>query len=639
MSHMKKQDFSADVEAVMKKYDRESNTRIWEGKPKIAITAVTAAFSLYCILSTLFSRAGIEIRLTAFLAYIIVIGYLHYPRSKHHVQVNHIPWYDWVLMAAGAGSFLYYCLNYRDLVMVLSSASKMTPFFLAVGIIGTVSLVELCRRCVGLPILCVVGVLLGYTLLCGMRLNRVVYTLFYGTSGILSTPVNVCAKYMVVFIILGAFLERSGIADFFTDIANALVGGFAGGPAKAAVVASALEGMVSGSSVANTVGSGSITIPLMKDTGYTPEFAGAVEAAASTGGQIMPPILGAAAFLMAEYMGVPYAQVALMAIIPAFLYFAGIFISVHLEARRLGLKGIPREKLPKLTKLLPKVYLLSPLVVLVYLVSSNTRTMQTSATIAILVAIGVSMFRADTRITPKRFLEAMEAGGKGTITVAVACAMAGIIAGCITVTGLGSQLISAVVTLSGGNQMIALVLTMLCCIVLGMGVPTTATFCIMANTCAPILTRMGIGTIPAMFFVFYFGIVADITPPVALAAYAGAAIAKSDPMKTGVQATRLAIAAFIIPYVFAIHPQMLLIDATLPQVLQITLTSFLGMMGVCSGLTGYLTAPMTMPARLAAILGGMLMIVPGTATDILGAGIIAALVLWGLAGKRRAVTA
>ncbi len=639
MSDLLKQDFSADVEAVMKKYDRESNTRIWEGTPKLAVSAITAIFSIYCILSTLFSRAGIEIRLTAFLAYIIVIGYLHYPRSKHHVQINHVPWYDWVLMAAGAGSFLYYCLNYNELVMVISSASKMTPFFLAVGIIGTVSLVELCRRCVGLPILCVVGALLGYTLLSGMRLNRVVYTLFYGTSGILSTPVNVCAKYMVVFIILGAFLERSGIADFFTDIANAMVGGYAGGPAKAAVVASALEGMVSGSSVANTVGSGSITIPLMKDTGYTPEFAGAVEAAASTGGQIMPPILGAAAFLMAEYMGVPYSEVAMMAIIPAFLYFAGIFISVHLEAKRLGLKGIPKEKLPKVRELLPKLYLLTPLAVLVYLVSSNTRTMQTSATIAILVAIAVSMLRKETRITPKRFVEAMEAGGKGTITVAVACAMAGIIAGCITVTGLGSKLISAVVTLSGGNQLIALVLTMLCCIVLGMGVPTTATFCIMANTCAPILTQMGIGTIPAMFFVFYFGIVADITPPVALAAYAGAAIAKSDPMKTGVQATRLAIAAFIIPYVFAIHPEMLLIEAKALEVVQITLTSFLGMVGVCAGLTGYLTRPMNLITRLAAILGGMLMIVPGTVTDILGAAIIAVLVLWGLNGRRNTVVA
>ena len=634
-----RQDFSADVDAVMKKYDRESNTRIWEGKAKIAVSIFTALFSLYCILSTLFSKAGIEVRLTAFLAFIVVIGYLHYPRSKHNVRPNHMPWYDIVLMLAGAGSFLYYCVNYNDLVMVISSASKMTPFFIIVGIVGIVSLVELCRRCVGLPILCVVGALVAYSFLSGMRINRIIYTLFYSTSGVMSTPINVCAKYMVVFIIMGAFLERSGIADFFTDIANSLVGGFAGGPAKAAVVASALEGMVSGSSVANTVGSGSITIPLMKDTGYSPAFAGAVEAAASTGGQIMPPILGAAAFLMAEYMGIPYAEVAVMAIIPAFLYFAGIFISVHLEAKRLGLKGIPKEKLPKLSKLLPKVYLLTPLVVLVYLVSSSTRTMQTSATIAILVTIGISMFNKETRITPKRFFEAMEAGGKSTITVAVACAMAGIISGCITVTGLGSKLISAVFTLSGGNTFIALVLTMLCCIVLGMGVPTTATFCIMANTCAPILTQMGIGNIPALFFVFYFGIVADITPPVALAAYAGAAIAKSDPMKTGIQATKLAIAAFVIPYVFAIHPEMLLIDAEIFEVIQITITSFLGMAGLCAGLTGYLTVPLNLPARLAAIAGGLLMIVPGTLTDVIGFCIIAVLVLMGWLAERKKATA
>ena len=635
MSEEMKTDFTADVEQVMKKYDRESNTRIWEGKAKIAVSAITALFSLYCILSTLFSKSGIEVRLTAFLAFIIVIGYLHYPINKHHVRPNAMPWYDIVIMVVGAGCFLYYCLNYNSLVSVLTSASKVTALYIIIGILGTLSLVELCRRCVGIPILVVVGALLAYTFLSGMRLNRVVYTLFYGSSGIMSTPINVCAKYIVVLILLGAFLERSGIADFFISISNSLVGGFSGGPAKVAVVSSALEGMVSGSSVANTVGSGSITIPLMKDTGYSKEFAGAVEAAASTGGQIMPPNMGAAAFLMAEYKGVPYSQVALIALIPAFLYFAGIFISVHLEARRLGLKGIPRDQLPKLSKLLPKVYLLAPLVVLVYLVSSNTRTMQTSATIAILVAIGISMFNKDYRITPKKFFQALEAGGRGSITVAVACAMAGIIAGCITVTGLGSKLISAVVTISQGNVFIALVLTMFCCIILGMGVPTTATFCIMATTCAPILTQMGIGAIPALFFVFYFGIVADITPPVALAAYAGAAIAKGDPMKTGITATKLAIGAFIIPFVFALNPQILLIDAHALEVVQIVITATLGMLGVCAGLIGYLAAPLHWTLRLASIAGGILMIVPGTVTDICGLAILALIVVCNIIANRK----
>ena len=622
--HTEERDIQADVDAVMKKYDRESNTRIWEGKPKIVIQAFTVLFAAYCIWSTLFSRAGIEIRLTAFLGFIIVIGYLHYPISKHHVKPNAMPWYDIVIMVLGAAAFFYFCFSYNSLVRVLTSASKMTPMFTIIGIVGILSLMELCRRCVGLPILCVVGVLLVYTFASGLKLERVIYTLFYGTSGVMSTPVNVCAKYIVVFIIFGAFLERTGISSFFIDLANCVAGSSSGGPAKVAVISSALCGMVSGSSVGNTVTTGSVTIPMMKKTGYSPEFSGAVEAAASTGGQIMPPIMGAAAFLMAEYMGIPYAQVAMMAILPAFLYFAGIFLSVHLEAKRLGLKGIPREELPKFGILIKKIYLLIPLVLLVWLVSTNTRTMQTAAAYAIIAAIVVSLFNKDDRITPKKFFEAMEAGGRGTITVAVACAMAGIIAGCITVTGLGSKLITAVVAISGDKIFIALFLTMLCCIVLGMGVPTTANYCIMASTCAPILVTLGIETIPAHFFVFYFGIVADITPPVALAAYAGSAIAKSNPMKTGITATKLAIAAFIIPYVFAMNEQMLLIDAVPMEVVQIVATSFIGMLGVCMGLIGYMGSNLGILFRMLAIAGGLCMIIPGTVSDVIGLAIIAA---------------
>lgn len=621
-------DVSKDVEAVMKKYDKESNTRIWEGTPKLVVMFITAAFALYCILSTLFSKAGIEVRLTAFLGFIIIIGYLNYPISKKHVHPNTLPWYDIVIMVLGAGAFFYYCLNYDALVKVITSASRMTPMFTVIGIVGVLSLMELCRRCVGLPILCVVGALLVYTFASGQSLQRVVYTLFYGTSGVMSTPVNVCAKYIVVFVIFGAFLERTGISNFFIDCANALAGWSSGGPAKVAVISSALCGMVSGSSVGNTVTTGSVTIPMMKKTGYAPEFAGAVEAAASTGGQIMPPIMGAAAFLMAEYMNIPYAQVALMAILPAFLYFAGIFISVHLEAKRLGLKGIPRDELPKFGILIRKIYLLAPLVVLVWLVSTNTKTLQTSASIAIILAILVSLLDKDNRITPKKIFEALEAGGRGTLTVAVACAMAGIIAGCITVTGLASKLITAVVAISGGIVPIALVLTMVCCIILGMGVPTTANYCIMASTCAPILIQLGVGQIPAHFFVFYFGIVADITPPVALAAYAGSAIAKSNPMKTGVNATKLAIAAFIVPYIFAMNPAMLLIDAETLKVIQIVLTSFCGMLGVCMGLMGYMGSNLPMVLRLLSICGGLLMIVPGSWSDIVGLLIVAAVTVY-----------
>ena len=500
-----------EMDAVMRKYDRESATRIWTGKPKIVISVVMALFSIYCIWSTLFSTAALEIRLTAFLGLIVIMGYLTYPASKKHVHANRLPWYDIVIMVIGAAAFFYYCFNYSVLIKTLTSAAKMTPFLIAVGVAGILVLAELCRRCVGLPILVVVGALLVYTFVSMLNagqtfqqvLSRVIYTLFFGTSGVLSTPVQVCAKFIAVFIIFGAFLERTGISSFFIDLANAIAGWTSGGPAKVAVISSALCGMVSGSSVGNTVTTGSVTIPMMKKTGYKPEFAGAVEAAASTGGQIMPPIMGAAAFLMAEYMGVTYGQVTLWAILPAVLYFGGIFISVHLEAKKLGLKGIPRSELPRFKYLIRNVYLLLPLVFLIWMVTANIRSLQFSAAIAILISIAVSLVgticdaSAEVRetktgsvagITAKKtgrmILDSLEAGGKGSITVAVACSMAGMIAGCITVTGLASKLISGVIAISSAipnptlSLLLALFLTMLCCIVLGMGVPTTANYCI-----------------------------------------------------------------------------------------------------------------------------------------------------------------
>ena len=631
---------AADVEAVMRKYDRESNTRTWEGTPGIVVRVIMVIFSLYCIWSTLFSVAAIEKRLTAFIGCVIIMGYMTYPASKHHVRHNYIPWFDYVLMIVGAASFFYYCFAYDSLVMVLTSASKITPFQIAVGIIGILCLMELCRRCVGVPILCVAAALIIYTFAIGTPLKRVLYTLFYTTSGVMGTPIQVCAKYIVVFIIFGAFLERTGIAAFFIDLANSLVGRFSGGPAKVAVISSALCGMVSGSSVGNTVTTGSVTIPMMKKTGYKPEFAGAVEAAASTGGQIMPPIMGAAAFLMAEYMNVTYGEVALRAILPAVLYFTGIFIAVHLEAKKLRLSGIPKEELPVMSKLIRKIYLLLPLVVLVWLVTTNTRTMQFSATVAILVAIVVSLFDKDNRITPAKIFEALEAGGKGTITVAVACCMAGIIAGCITATGLASKLISAVVSISNqvsfvNPQFIAMFLTMICCIILGMGVPTTANYCIMASTCAPILITMGVPKICAHFFVFYFGIVADITPPVALAAYAGSAIAKSNPMKTGINATKLAIGAFIVPYIFCLNPAMLLIDVTAFGIIQIVITSLVGIFGVAAAMNGFLFKKLEWPCRVLICIGGLLMMDPTAITDVIGIVLFAAVFAWQYFGAKK----
>ena len=662
---------NADVDAIMRKYDRESNTRIWEGKPKIVVGIILALFSLYCIYVTLFANFLEQVRLSSFLGLVIVMGYLTYPAKKGKMQPNYMPWYDILLMVLGAASFFYYTANAYTLLNTSMKLKLEDPIYIIAGIIGLVVLAELCRRSVGLPILCVAGIFLGYTvywyLKDGKMLARIVHELFYNENGLLSTPINVCSKYIVVFIIFGAFLEKTGISAFFIELANGLTGKYAGGPAKVAVVSSALCGMVSGSSVGNTVTTGSITIPMMKKTGYDKNFAGAVEAAASTGGQIMPPIMGAAAFLMADYLGVPYSDILVRAILPACLYFLGVFLSVHLEAKRLGLKGLSKDQLPRVKELLKESYLLLPLFILIYLVCSQTMTMQSAAAWSILATIVVGAVSNYLRMRkvmklsekndpeakaeaerveqqmfrPVHVFQALENGGRSCISVAVACGIAGVICGCLTMTGLASTVINGIVLVSKGKLFLGLLLTMICCIILGMGLPTTATYCIMASTCAPILIQMGVPMVCAHFFVFYYGIVADITPPVALAAYAGAAISGGSPMKTGVNATRLAIAGFIIPFIFAMSPDMLLVNTTWYEVLLITVTSIIGMYGVTYGLSGFNTSEQSGSGRIAgickrliSIAGGLLLIYPGIGTDVFGVALVGAVMLWRKFGNK-----
>lgn len=625
-------DMSTDVDAVMKKYDRESNQRTWTGKPGLVVKMIIVAFSLWCIYVTLFATFLEEIRLTSFMALIILMGFLIYPARKGDNRENYMPWYDIVMMTLGTGAFLYYTFHASPIIL---QGTRFQPYQIVIGIIGILALVEVTRRCVGVPILCVAFFFVVYALSFGLtnpeffgRVRYFVRNLFYTKEGIFSTPVNVCSKYIVVFIIFGAFLERTGISNFFIQLANCVAGRFSGGPAKVSVISSALCGMVSGSSVGNTVTTGSVTIPMMKKTGYKAEFAGAVEAAASTGGQIMPPIMGAAAFLMADFIGVPYSSILSRAILPAILYFAGIFITVHLEAKRLGLSGIPKEELPKFKLLVRKIYLLLPLVMLVVWVSGNYMTMQRAASFAIVLSIVVSLFDKENRITLPKFFDALEAGGKSTITVATACGVAGIISGSITMTGLANELINGIIAVSNNHLIIALFLTMLCCIVLGMGVPTTANYCIMAATCAPILIRMGVPALAAHFFVFYFGIVADITPPVALAAYAGSAIAKANPMKTAFNASRLAIAVFIVPYVFCFSPALLMIDTNAMEVIRIVITSFIGIFGVAAGLEGYLKKEMNPLQRILFVVAGLMLIFPSWITDIVGIVLIVVVIVW-----------
>ena len=668
-----------EVDEIMKNYDPESNVRVWQGTPSYIVKGILAIFSIYTIYVTLFATLQDLVRMPTFVGLGILMGYLVYPARKGKQKINHIPWYDCIIMILGTFAYFYIAFTVKSLMM---KGINLAWYEYVIGAIAVLSLAELCRRSVGIPILCVAGFFLLYAIYfftkkVGLEraFKTILYKLAFTTTGVFSTPIDVCSKYIAVFIIFGAFLERTGISDFFIQMANSLAGSASGGPAKVAVISSALCGMVSGSSVGNTVTTGSVTIPMMKKTGYRPEFAGAVEAAASTGGQIMPPVMGAAAFLMIDYVGVPYSSIIVRAILPAALYFLGIFIAVHLEAKRTGLKGIPKDQLPVFKQLIKKVYLLLPLIVLVIMVSTNLKTMAFSAAMAILFAVVVANMESNkaigivgcvtllgyiflpplvknlpallftilvvigllctasgtlvkgAKMNPGMFIEAMANGGKSCVSIIAACGVAGCVAGCISMTGLASQIISFIIRIAGNHLIIALFFTMLCCIVLGMGVPTTANYCIMASTCAPILIKMGVPTIAAHFFVFYFGIVADITPPVALAAYAGSAIAKSDPMKTGVNATRLAIAAFIVPYVFAMDPTMMFVGVEhWYQIVLICITSVMGIYGVASGLAGYTYTDMPWYMRILAIAGGLMLLAPSTWTDIAGLIIVAGVI-------------
>jgi TRAP transporter 4TM/12TM fusion protein len=636
-----------EADELLAKFDRESNVRRFSGVRSYVVTGLLVLFAAYTFWVTLIGNLPEQVRRCVFVGSLIFLGYLLYPLRKNMTKrENHIAWYDIVLGCIGAIAFFYYVVNFRAIV---DRATKLTSTDITVGIIGIIILAELCRRVVGLPILVVAAGFVAYAFLGGYSLRRIVYQLFYTTEGVIGTPIGVCSTFIVLFIFLAAFLEKSGIANFFIDLANSVAGFTAGGPAKVAVIASALFGMISGSSVANTVGSGSVTIPTMKRTGYKPEFAAAVEASASTGGQIMPPIMGAAAFLMAELTGTPYAKIAVAAILPAVLYFTGIFLMVHFEAKKLGLKGIPKESIPHFGRLLmTKGFLFIPIIVLIGMMTLGF-TPAFAACFGILAAFLVSFIQKETRFTRATLVDALAGGSRNTIGVAVACAMAGIVVGIVTLTGIGQTLIGALIRVvnnpffvsTGTSLLAALFITMIACLILGMGVPTTANYVIMATITAPMVLRTGrelgivVPLIAAHMFVFYFGIIADITPPVALAAYAGSAIAKSNPIKTGLTASRLAITAFIIPYIFVFNPTMLWVGASPLNVIQIIITSFIGMFGLAAGIEGFMLKKVPLPLRLAAIVGGLMAIDPGYVTDIIGFILIALMFVLQVVGVRR----
>ena len=622
------------AEEVMKKFDSESDTRDPIGAWHYIISGICIAFALFQLYTAIFGVLDAHLQRAIHLAFALSLIYLLYPARKSWSRKSVHP-LDIVLAILSVFATMYVVVEYDQLVL---RAGLNTPTDMAVGILGTILVFEAARRTVGWPMIIVAALFLVYSYFGpempgilahrGVGFGEMVSHLFFTTEGIFGVPLGVASTFIYLFILFGAYLEVTGLGKFFIDIANAIAGWAVGGPAKVAVLSSGLMGTVSGSSVANVAGTGSFTIPMMKKLGYSPAFAGAVEAAASTGGQLMPPVMGAAAFLMAEFVGVPYIEIVKAAVIPAMLYFIGIWIGVHFEAKKDGLKGMPKEELPKFGPLLrEKGHLAVPLIVIVYLLVTGYTPMR-AALAAIVLSIGCACLRKSTRISFMDVVNGLINGSKGVLGVSIACATAGIIIGVVTKTGVGLKLATALLDLAGGQLIPAMFFTMVTSLLLGMGVPTTANYVITSTIAAPALVQMHVPVLAAHLFAFYFGIVADVTPPVALAAYAGAGIAGANPMTTGVNALKLAIGAFIVPYIFVLAPELLMINATVVTVLMATITAILGMMGLSMSMIGFCTRRLNILQRALFFAGGLCLIYPGTMTDIAGVAIYAITFLW-----------
>lgn len=555
--------------------------------------------------------------------------FLLYPARVSGVSRRTPPWYDVVLAALGLAAGLYHVIFYHELLA--RTGINTTTDFVVAGV-AVLLVLEATRRVAGWPMVIVAGGFLAYALWGnylpglfghrGLSLQRVLEHSYLGLEGIMGIPLAVSATVIFIYLLFAQVLEKTGIRQFFIDVAMALTGTSPGGPAKAAVVSSAFEGTISGSSIANTAGSGSFTIPMMKGLGYRPEFAAAVEASASTGGQIMPPIMGAAAFIMVEFLNMSYIDIAKAAAIPAVLYFTGVFLMVHFEALREGLKGLPRQDLPRFGEvMLTRGYLILPLALIFWLMDTGSNAAK-AAVWSMAVAMLLGLCRRETRMGLRGLIRVMELAARAALPVIAACAAAGLIVGVVTLTGIGLKLSANMVDLAGDRLILALIFTMVASLVLGMGIPTTATYIVLATMAAPALVKLGIVPLAAHLFVFYFGVVADITPPVALAVYAGAAIANSNPWKTGIEAVKLALGAFLVPYIFALSPVLVLVGATPLGIVQMLTTSVIGMVALGAGVTGFWTVSLLPLERLALIAGGMLLVDPGLTTDFIGAGMV-----------------
>jgi len=628
-----------EMEELIAKYDKESAFRQLSGVMKWVSYGMLVLFSVYQLVSTLFFTLPPQIHRPIHLAFGLGLVYLLFPGTSKGNK-DKVGIVNMILSIASILVCLYWVFDYEGLVM---RTGNYTDLDLLVGGAAILLVLEAARRVVGFPIALIAVIFLLYTYFGpympgflehrGVNITRIIGHTYFTLEGILGSPLAVSSTFIFLFILFGAFLEKTGVGAYFNDLSLVIAGRRIGGPAKVAVFSSALQGTISGSSVANVVTSGSFTIPMMKRLGYRPEFAGAVEASASTGGQIMPPIMGAAAFLMAEFLGVPYFEIVKSAILPAILFFVGIWIMTHFEAKRLGLRGLTKEELPDKKEVLKRLYLLLPIFIIIGSLLSGYSP-ERSAIVGILSCVVVGAFRKETRMGLKDVIEAFAAGARTALGVVVATACAGIIVGTVTLTGIGLKLANGLIDMAGGVPFLALFFTMIASLILGMGTPTTANYIITSTIAAPALVLMGVPDIAAHMFTFYFGIVADITPPVALAAFAASGIAKSKPIRTGVESTRLSIAAFMAPYIFVLSPQLLLVDTTWYEALWVMFTSTLGMIGVGAGLIGFWMSKLNWPERILALAGGVCAVIPGFTTDIIGFVLLGLIFGWSLYKSR-----
>jgi TRAP transporter 4TM/12TM fusion protein len=635
-------DGEARAEETLRKYSRESAYRTQLGLWKWIVFALGSALTIFQLYTALSGTYSSLVQGAIHVGAAFGLIFLLYPAHRSLSSRPGVAWYDVVLAGLALWTNSYIVINYERLTTDALIFGFSTLDY-TVAALGILLVLEGTRRCIGLPIVVIATLALVYGLFGpympifahpGFTWERLATETFFSSTSIFGTPIRVSSTFIYLFLFFGVLLVRTNIGQFFNDLAFGATGSFTGGTAKAAVAASGLQGMVSGSSVANTVASGSFTIPMMKRAGFRSEFAAATEASASTGGQIMPPLMGAAAFIMAIYTGIPYNEIIVLALIPAVLYFVGVFMGTHFEACRAGIRGLPREQLPALSGLLKRADLLLPLAVIIGLLLSG-RSPANSALYGIAAAFLLSLIRSGTRMSLKETGQILENGARVALPVIAACASAGIIAGMVTTTGLGGKLGGGIVDLAGGIFFLVLIFTMVASIVLGMGLPTTANYVVTATVAAPILIQQfGVEVIAAHMFVFYFGIVADITPPVCLAAYAGAGIAGSEPMRTGGTAVKIAIAAFIVPFIFVTNPVLLLQGATVWNLVPALATAVLGMTVISASMMGYFLAPSNAVERILLLGAGVLLIYPSLPLSLAGLGLAVALGVYQYLRKR-----